>query len=102
MIEWQKFTQAEKDVPSYIMFLEFLDLRAKTTELTSFDANQRNFQANSKKPKFYSPGNFSKTESAHATTHTNQVFSLEWSETQYSLLPNLQREIPFGEAFLCV
>ena len=41
IIEWQIFTQAEKDVPSYTKFHEFLDFRATTTELTSFDANQR-------------------------------------------------------------
>ena len=44
MIEWQTFTQAEKDVPSYTKFHEFLDLRATTTELTSVDENQRKFQ----------------------------------------------------------
>ena len=67
MIEWQKFTQAEKDVPSYTKFLEFLDLRATTTELTSFDANQRKSQPFNKKPKSYSPGNFNKSELIHAT-----------------------------------
>ena len=35
MIEWQKFTQGETDVPDYEKFLQFLDLRAKATELTS-------------------------------------------------------------------
>ena len=34
MIEWQKFTQGETDVPDYERFLDFLDLRAKATELT--------------------------------------------------------------------
>jgi hypothetical protein len=32
MIEWQKFTQGETDVPDYEKFLDFLDLRAKATE----------------------------------------------------------------------
>lgn len=35
MVEWQKFTQGETDVPDYETFLQFLDLRAKATELTS-------------------------------------------------------------------
>ena len=35
MIEWEKFTQGETDVPDYEKFLQFLDLRAKATELTS-------------------------------------------------------------------
>ena len=34
MIEWQKFTQGETDVPDYEKLLDFLDLRAKATELT--------------------------------------------------------------------
>ena len=34
MIEWQKFTQGQTDVPDYEKFLDFLDLRAKATELT--------------------------------------------------------------------
>jgi hypothetical protein len=34
MIEWQKFTQGQTDVPDYEKFLDFLDPRAKATELT--------------------------------------------------------------------
>ncbi len=34
MVEWQTFTQGETDVPDYETFLEFLDMRAKATELT--------------------------------------------------------------------
>ena len=34
IVEWQKSTQTEKDVPGYEKFLELLDLRAPATELT--------------------------------------------------------------------
>ncbi|XP_068735634.1 uncharacterized protein [Montipora capricornis] len=33
IVEWQKSTQTEKDVPGYEKFLDFLDLRATATEL---------------------------------------------------------------------
>ena len=104
MIEWQKFTQAEKDVPSYTKFLEFLDLRATTTELTSFDGNQRKFQPFNKKPKSYSPGNFGKSESVHTTTIQVKCSACNGQKHSiaYCLLPSLQREIPFREACLCV
>ena len=75
MIEWQKFTQTEKDVPSYVKLLEFLDLRATTTELPSFDTNQRKFQSSSKKPRFYSSGNLNKMEFSHATTAQNKCLA---------------------------
>ena len=35
MVEWQKFTQKEKEVLDYHKLLEFLDLRSTATELTT-------------------------------------------------------------------
>ena len=81
--KWQKLTQAEKDVPSYTKFLEFLDLRATTTELTSFDDNQRESQPFQKKPKSHSPGNFNKSELVHATT--TQVKCLTCSGQKHTI-----------------
>jgi len=50
MVEWQKFTQQDKDVPDYHKFLEFLDWRSTATELTSFDASHKKGQGPTKKP----------------------------------------------------
>ena len=83
VIEWQKLTQAEKDVPSYTKFLEFLHLRATTTELTSFDDNKRESQPFQKKPKSHSPGNFNKSELVHATA--TQVKCLTCSGQKHSI-----------------
>ena len=83
MIEWQKLAQAEKDVPSYTKFLEFLDLRATTTELTPYECNQRKSQPFNKKPKSYSPGNFNKSELIHATTA--QVKCLAFNGQKHSI-----------------
>ena len=41
IVEWQKFTQQDKEVPDYLKFLEFLDWRSKAAELTSFDASHK-------------------------------------------------------------
>ena len=41
IVEWQKSTQTEKDVPGYEKFLEFLDPRATATELTPQETGQR-------------------------------------------------------------
>lgn len=41
IVEWQKSTQTEKDVPEYQKFLELLDLWATATELTPQETSQR-------------------------------------------------------------
>ena len=58
-------------------------LRATTTELISFDANQRKSQPFNKKPKSHSPGNFNKSELVHATT--TQVKCLACSGQKHSI-----------------
>lgn len=50
IVEWQKFTQLNKDVPDYHKALEFLDLRSTATELASFDAGHKKVQVPTKKP----------------------------------------------------
>ena len=41
IVEWQKSSQTEKDVPGCEKFLEFLDLRATATELTPQETSLR-------------------------------------------------------------
>ena len=41
MAEWQKSIQAEKQVPGYDKFLEFLDLRATATELAPHETGPK-------------------------------------------------------------
>jgi len=56
MVEWQKTTQTEKDVPGHEKFLEFLDLRATATELTPQETGQRKPHIPFRKsPKFTPP-----------------------------------------------
>ena len=45
MVEWQKFTQKEKEVPDYHQLLEFLDLRSTATELTTHYSDRKKPQA---------------------------------------------------------
>ena len=58
MVEWQKYTQAEKDIPDYHKFLECLDLQATATELTTLDGNSRKPNL-PKKTKWFHSGNSS-------------------------------------------
>jgi len=41
IVEWQKFTQQDKDVPDNLKFLEFLDWRSTAAELPSFDVSHK-------------------------------------------------------------
>ena len=41
IVEWQKSTQTEKDVPGYEKFLEFLDLRATASEFIPQETSQK-------------------------------------------------------------
>ena len=84
MVEWQKSTQTEKDVPDYHKFLEFLDLRATATELTSHETGQRKPHIPFRKPpKFTPPDNSLKQVSAY-TTNT-QVKCVACSGKQHNL-----------------
>lgn len=57
MVKWQKFTQTDKDVLDYHRFLEFLDLRATSTELTSYNSGPKKSHIPYKKqPKLNPPG----------------------------------------------
>ena len=73
MVEWQKFTQLDKDVPDYHKFLEFLDLRSTATELASFDAGHRKVQSPTKKPAksvaVYSTNALEKCPACHGGKH---------------------------------
>jgi len=37
IVEWQKFTQPENDVPEYHKFLEYLDFKTTATEVENYD-----------------------------------------------------------------
>ena len=41
MFEWQKHSQGSKEVPDYLELLEFLDLRARATENTKGEPEQK-------------------------------------------------------------
>ena len=73
MVEWQKFTQLDKDVPNYHKFLEFLDLRSTATELASFDAGHKKVQSPTKKPAksvaVYSTNTQEKCPACHGAKH---------------------------------
>jgi len=82
MVEWQKSTRTEKDVPGYKKFLEFLDLRATATELTPQEIGQRKPHIPLRKsPKFNPPENGIQNLSVYA------------ANTQCSILPRLQTKI---------
>ena len=68
IVEWQKSTQTEKDVPGYEKFLEFLDLRATATELASQQTSQKKPHLPFRKSsKFTSPENGIQNVSVYAT-----------------------------------
>ena len=80
MVEWQKFTQTEKDVPDYHKFLEFLDLRATATELTSHDPSHKKPQGSHNKPKVNSPGSHPKPVSVYATSTQSKCVACNGSK----------------------
>ena len=68
MIEWQKFTQGETEISDDEKFLEFLDLRARTTELTMYGRNQR------KQPQFLMKSQGKPSEYlSQVTTHVTNI-----------------------------
>ena len=73
MVEWQKFTQQDKDVPDYHKVLEFLVWRSTATEQTSFDASHKKVQGPTKKSpksvKVYSTNTQEKCPACHDSKH---------------------------------
>ena len=69
MVEWQKFTQSETDVPDYERFLEFLDMRAKATELTG--PPKKPSQFNDKCKSYRSPSQVA----SHVTNTSGKCFA---------------------------
>ena len=49
MFEWQKHSQGSKGVPDYLELLEFLDLRARATENTKGEPEQKQSSSTSSK-----------------------------------------------------
>ena len=71
MVEWQKFTQKEKEVPDYHKLLEFLDLRSTATELTTHHPDRKKPQASYSKFKTNPSGSVPRLVSVYAkSAHT--------------------------------
>ena len=70
MVEWQKSTQSEKDVSDYHKFLEFLDLRATATELTSHESGHRKPHLPFRKPPKFTPSDNSLKQVSAYTANT--------------------------------
>ena len=68
MVEWQKFTQKEKEVPDYHQLLEFLDLRSTATELTTHYSDRKKPQASYSKFKTNPSGSVPRPVSVYATS----------------------------------
>ena len=68
MVEWQKFTQKEKEVPDYHQLLEFLDLRSTATELTTHYPDRKKPQASYSKFKTNPSGSVPRPVSVYATS----------------------------------
>ena len=84
IVEWQKSTQTEKDVPGYEKFLEFLDLRATTTELAPQQTSQKKPHLPFRKSsKFTSPENVIQNVSVYAAN--NQVKCVARSGQKHNL-----------------
>ena len=67
IVEWQKPTQTEKDVPGYEKFLEFLDLGATAMILAPQETSQKKPHLPFRKSsKFTSPENGIKNVSVYA------------------------------------
>ena len=103
MVEWQKFTQLDKDVPDYHKFLEFLDLRSTATELTSFDAGHKKVQVPTKKlaksVAVYSTNTHGKCPACHGAKH-NIAYCPSFKEKSVGDKRNLVQEQ--GLCFNCL
>ena len=95
MVDWQKFTQQDKDVPDYHKFLEFLDWRSTAAEQTSFDASHKKVQEPTKKsPKsveVYSTNTQEKCPACHGSKH-NITYCPSFEEKSVEDIYNLVQE----------